>query len=1570
MQTLTLYVSSPGDVRDERMAVGRVVEKWQVAYRDVVRIEILNPQDGVPAATCDQFVVLIGTELDSQHERQIEDYLSTFQAAGKIPLIYARSGKRSPRVAEFCKRFLSSKRAPAEFGSPEEFASRFDSDLGEILHRRFGKPSPEPIDGSPYLGTKVFDFEDAPRFFGRDRPIAEILEQLCGNHAEGHPFLLIYGDSTSGKSSLLRAGVAPRLIADGYLPDIGAWCGATMPPLAENDSPLRNLAGAISEALPELAKIRDTSGAQPSPPVSRKKRRRKGKTAAKQEVFWAEARLAEALEKSSDRLFAVTAIIAALDRVTAGKPAQLLVLLDGLDDLFDGEQFTAEVRESFFKAIECLVKSRRVWVVGTLGSDLFPRISEHEPLYELVRKNGGYFLRAPKESELDAIIRVPALAAGLSFERKSEDSRDLASQIREDAAARHDTLPLLEIALQRLYEKREGELLTWEAYREIGGLGQSRPLPVHKLPSASPPRNYSQLAACGIAGVALGALAMFLSRGESTTPSEPVRKVVTEVAEQSRDEQLAAADFSAAQSRVDAGEAAEALPFLVSALKSQPDHLDAQALLLATLRMTAWNFPEATLSHPLQISKLAFDAAGTSLFSSVDSQFNTTVRWDLTEGRIVGLLKPELFGETENLSVAPKGARLIVQRNEKTILCDADTMEPIKELPVSSNSSLKSIAWSSEGALLAYPSLSAETYTWVISDSATGETIREVDGLKAGVPLTAQINLQRLRALHSDGKMVEVPLALDQPLRESVSGVLLSQATLENDGNSAWIQQPGRDPEWVDVTESEDWMAPVMDSMDDLKPALAVKGSKVDLTGGAPIRLESSPSAVAIGESRLAIGMPSGEVVVHRILPQLNYSIEPGGEGETDGLSEAKEVEDAETGWLASLSEDRLTVWSKGSQSKLLEIQVGACSEIHFVEKEGMRGIEGEFGFVPLARTSGLLASEIEQLLELSRGLGGLGFEKGGRSLQKLSKKERLVAIKSDFDGLSSVFPGADLEPLVAQVEDLKFVESSEDAWLPVWERLAMVPNVDEVQLLRWSKSLGDHPWYQRYLSGRIARSDVDLDLAWQGVEALNKNVKELYELAEFSDEVRQLRDASWLASDSSAEGREEALAMLDAYVEKTSKAFDAEESGDNALSHAEALAWRGEADQAAEFLKEKLPADTKLTLRQAHFILSYGLGEMVGEPLVEALDRLNSEWLWRQWLQGGAGEGTLSDMVETTMNAVEGRGPAAVEALWVSLAEQDAEAIAVCLKLAKNLPAPLSRYAAGMMLWVEEKRMEAFSLWPEGFPDFTDYDYEDWHGWEGALPSNDEESLFGVMERDLENLTAAPDASVEDLRALAATLLDPATAKKFGMTRVREAMMACALSLSEDKESYEKVIEMLEKARLAGASPTESLRIEAKAHMAVGNFTFAYSRWLQLLESVGGEVFPSDYLDAALCVMEDLQDAAAIELLMRGKVRFPQDASYAYAAAWQLLNSNYPEEAGILLEHGFKIPFTGEEREIATAMLVCAAEQTLRTDRADQAYQELIRIDPTWGDLKSLQELEWPEGLRLLLISVAERQP
>jgi TIR domain len=67
----------------------------------------------------------------------------------------------------------------------------------------------------PYPGLLAFQEEDAALYFGRDDEIRRLIERLNARRAQGgNRLLALLGASGSGKSSLLRAGVIPRLKRD------------------------------------------------------------------------------------------------------------------------------------------------------------------------------------------------------------------------------------------------------------------------------------------------------------------------------------------------------------------------------------------------------------------------------------------------------------------------------------------------------------------------------------------------------------------------------------------------------------------------------------------------------------------------------------------------------------------------------------------------------------------------------------------------------------------------------------------------------------------------------------------------------------------------------------------------------------------------------------------------------------------------------------------------------------------------------------------------------------------------------------------------------------------------------------------------------------------------------------------------------------------------------------------------------------------------------------------------------------------------------------------------------------
>ena len=518
MREINVFVSSPADVEHERQRTERVVERLNGQYAGLVRLIPLrweqkfyearaSFQAQIPeAANCDLVIGILWSRLGSELppdmppmpngepypsgtayevltaiERSKEKgrpsvYLFRKMANASIPIGEPEKqrlfNEQLDRLRGFWERYVKTreghfKAGYQEFTNADEFEAQLEALLRAWLDERVLKGGavvwPIATKGSPFRGLAAFGAKHAPVFFGRGADITRAVDALKDAGERGTPFLLLVGSSGSGKSSLARAGLGPRLTTPGVVGAVDLWRVAMMRPGETKGEPVRALAQCLfagpkdipaeeegrAIALPELAKSSHNTPQRLASALAA------GDAAS---VAWALETVAEEAKAKGG-----------YDRPVR---ADLLLIVDQLDELF-GADVDETAREAFVKAVSALVATGHVWVAATLRTDLYERLQQSPALLGLKQKGATYDLAPPGAAELAEIVRKPAEAAGLGFGRDAETGRTLDEQLLADAD-RPDMLPLVQFALQELFDRREvkdGEtVLSFAAYRELGGL--------------------------------------------------------------------------------------------------------------------------------------------------------------------------------------------------------------------------------------------------------------------------------------------------------------------------------------------------------------------------------------------------------------------------------------------------------------------------------------------------------------------------------------------------------------------------------------------------------------------------------------------------------------------------------------------------------------------------------------------------------------------------------------------------------------------------------------------------------------------------------------------------------------------------------------------------------------------------------------------------------------------------------------------------------------------------------------------------------------------------------------------
>jgi hypothetical protein len=281
----------------------------------------------------------------------------------------------------------------------------------------------------PYPGLLAFQEQDAAVYFGRDSAFHDTIERLNRvQRLDGARLVLVLGPSGSGKSSLVRAGVVPRLKRDK-----DRWL--VLDPFRPLEQPFDALSMMLAGIFSRIGEARD----------------------------WKAIRAV--LTSTTDHAGAASLLEMANDLRLAleQREATVLLIIDQFEELLGRSPDHAA--HGFLRLLRAILDapSPALLTLATLRSDFLGAFQTHmagQPLaYEAI------FLRPMAVADFAQVIAGPATVAGLELEPGLEQA--MVVDTATDTA-----LPLLAFTLHKLWKDcgRDGRL-TIEAYRHrLGGL--------------------------------------------------------------------------------------------------------------------------------------------------------------------------------------------------------------------------------------------------------------------------------------------------------------------------------------------------------------------------------------------------------------------------------------------------------------------------------------------------------------------------------------------------------------------------------------------------------------------------------------------------------------------------------------------------------------------------------------------------------------------------------------------------------------------------------------------------------------------------------------------------------------------------------------------------------------------------------------------------------------------------------------------------------------------------------------------------------------------------------------------
>lgn len=280
---------------------------------------------------------------------------------------------------------------------------------------------PNFVPRNPYKGLAAFTEADARDFFGRDALITELIETLTLKKDEPR-FLAVIGASGSGKSSVIMGGLIPRL-RNGSIPDSENW--VFLEPMVPGTQPIENLTISLADVFPNKSQM-----------VIR-----------------------EDLDNPNSRG------LYTLAKQTA-KNTKMLLYIDQFEELFTQTSSEHE-RQHFINLITSAAteSNGNLIVLLSLRADFYDRPLNYTTLGSLIHAQSVTILPMTL-ADLNDVVQSPARLEDVQLTFDDGLVTQILFEVREEIGA----LPLLQFTLDQLFQMREQNRLTHDAYIHIGGV--------------------------------------------------------------------------------------------------------------------------------------------------------------------------------------------------------------------------------------------------------------------------------------------------------------------------------------------------------------------------------------------------------------------------------------------------------------------------------------------------------------------------------------------------------------------------------------------------------------------------------------------------------------------------------------------------------------------------------------------------------------------------------------------------------------------------------------------------------------------------------------------------------------------------------------------------------------------------------------------------------------------------------------------------------------------------------------------------------------------------------------------